>query len=29
VEILRIWPPGERALIQIGRFGVPYELGEE
>jgi hypothetical protein len=29
VESLRIWPPGERPLIQIGRFGVPYELGEE
>jgi hypothetical protein len=29
VESLRIWPPGDKALIQIGRFGVPYELGEE
>jgi len=29
VEILRIWPPSERPLIQIGRFGVPYELGDE
>jgi hypothetical protein len=26
VESLRIWPPGERALIQIGRFGIPYEI---
>jgi hypothetical protein len=29
VESLHIWPPGDKALIQIGRFGLPYELGEE
>jgi hypothetical protein len=29
VEILRIWPPSEKALIQIGRYGLPYKLGEE
>jgi hypothetical protein len=29
VESLRIWPPGEKALIQIGRFGLPYELVDE
>lgn len=29
VESLHIWPPGERALIQIGRFGIGYELGDE
>jgi len=29
VESLRIWPPNDRALIQIGRFAVPYEFGEE
>ncbi len=29
VESLHIWTPGDRALIQIGRFGIPYELGEE
>ena len=29
VESLHIWPPSEKALIQIGRFGIPYELGEE
>jgi hypothetical protein len=29
VTSLRIWPPGEKAIIQIGRFGIPYELGEE
>jgi hypothetical protein len=28
VESLRIWPPAEKALIQIGRFGIPYELVE-
>jgi hypothetical protein len=27
VTSLRIWPPGSKALIQIGRFGIPYELG--
>jgi hypothetical protein len=27
VESLHIWPPGEKALIQIGRFGIPYRLG--
>jgi hypothetical protein len=26
IASLRIWPPGDRPLIQIGRFGVPYEL---
>lgn len=29
VESLHIWPPGDRSLFQIGRFGVQYELGEE
>src|SRR5450631_2889548 len=28
VESLHIWPPGDKAMIQIGRFGVAYELGE-
>lgn len=27
VESLHIWPP-EKAFIQIGRFAIPYELGE-
>ena len=27
VESLRIWPPEEKALIQIGRFGMSYKLG--
>jgi hypothetical protein len=26
VESLRIWPPGDKAMIQIGRFSLPYEL---
>jgi hypothetical protein len=26
VESLHIWPPAEKALIQIGRFAMPYEL---
>jgi hypothetical protein len=29
VASLHIWPPGERALIQIGRFGIPYEIGKD
>jgi len=28
VESLRIWPPADKALIQIGRFGISYELGD-
>jgi hypothetical protein len=28
VESLHIWPP-DKALIQIGRFSIPYELGEK
>jgi hypothetical protein len=26
VESLRIWPPSQSSLIQIGRFGIPYKL---
>jgi hypothetical protein len=26
VESLHIWPPADRPIIQIGRFGIPYEL---
>jgi len=26
VESLRIWPPHEKSLIQIGRFGIPYQV---
>jgi hypothetical protein len=29
VASLHIWPPTERALIQIGRFGIPYELEDK
>lgn len=29
VESLRIWPPGDKPMIQIGRFGIPYDLGNE
>jgi hypothetical protein len=29
VTSLHIWPPSGKALIQIGRFGIPYELGGE
>lgn len=28
VESLRIWPPTEHSLIQIGRFGVGYSMVE-
>ena len=26
VESLHIWPPTEKSIIQIGRFGIPYQL---
>jgi len=29
IESLHIWPPQDKALIQIGRFGIPYKLGVE
>jgi hypothetical protein len=29
VTSLRIWPPGDKAMIQIGRFSLPYEFSEE
>ncbi len=29
VEALHIWPPGDKGMIQIGRFSIPYEIGEE
>jgi hypothetical protein len=29
LESLHIWPPEEKAIIQIGRFGIPYRLGGE
>jgi len=28
VESLHIWPPGDKALMQIGRFGLNYEIGD-
>ncbi|HEX8711303.1 MAG TPA: hypothetical protein VF730_05470 [Terracidiphilus sp.] len=27
VESIHIWPPQTPGLIQIGRFGIPYKLG--
>jgi hypothetical protein len=27
VESFRIWPPGDRSSIQIGRFGFTYQIG--
>jgi hypothetical protein len=29
VTNLHIWPPSSREIIQIGRFGIPYELTEK
>lgn len=26
VESLRIWPPSEKAIMQIGRFSIPYKV---
>ncbi len=28
VESLHIWPPNDKAVFQIGRFAIPYEVGE-
>ncbi|MBV8674770.1 MAG: hypothetical protein JOZ33_15175 [Acidobacteriaceae bacterium] len=28
VESFRIWPPGDRSLMQIGRFTFGYQIGE-
>jgi hypothetical protein len=28
VESLHIWPPGDKPLMQIGRFGLAYELAD-
>ena len=27
VESFRLWPPADHAILQIGRFAVPYTLG--
>jgi hypothetical protein len=29
VESLRIWPPEDKSIVQIGRFGIPYKLLEK
>ena len=29
VTEIHIWPPATKAIVQIGRFGIPYELGEK
>ena len=29
VEILRIWPPSDKSLVQIGRFGLPFEVDSD
>jgi len=26
IESLHIWPPQEKSIVQIGRFGIPYKL---
>ena len=26
VESIHIWPPADKPLFQIGRFGIPYEM---
>ena len=28
VESFRLWPPAEHSILQIGRFSLPYTLGE-
>jgi hypothetical protein len=29
ITSLHIWPPENKGIIQIGRFGIPYEIREE
>jgi len=29
ITSLHIWPPENKGMIQIGRFGIPYEIGPE
>lgn len=29
IESIHIWPPGEKQLLQIGRFGIQYEIEGE
>lgn len=29
VTEIHIWPPATKAIVQIGRFGIPYDLGEK
>jgi hypothetical protein len=29
VTEVHIWPPATKSVIQIGRFGIPYELGNK
>jgi hypothetical protein len=29
VESLRIWPPEDKSIIQIGRFAIPYKVSEK
>jgi hypothetical protein len=29
VESLHIWPPEDKSLIQIGRYAIPYKVGEK
>lgn len=29
VESIKIWPPSDKPLLQIGRFGIPYVMGED
>ena len=28
VESFRLWPPSDRPQLQIGRFALPYTLGD-
>jgi len=29
VASLHIWPPADKSIVQIGRFAIPYEVGDE
>ena len=29
VESFRVWPPGERSIVQLGRFAIPYTVEQQ
>lgn len=29
VTSIRIWPPADKSIVQIGRYEIPYKIGDE